>query len=134
MENLSINASSQNKQIPQIHLDADNGKGGIIGESYHENALFLYDEVITWINGYLDNNDSFSLNLGLNYFNTMSSKGIFNVLSTLKEWTSRNKIISIIWYVSENDDDLYEDIETLSEDVEVHISIVMSDKKHQIAS
>ncbi|MBD0402152.1 DUF1987 domain-containing protein [Flammeovirga sp. EKP202] len=134
MENLSINASLQNKQIPQIFLNADNGKGEITGASFHENAFYLYKEVTNWINEYLEENKTLALTFGVNYFNTPSAKGIYNILATLKEWTHENKEISLKWYVFENDDDLYEDIETLAEDVELNISIIMSDKKHQIAS
>lgn len=134
MENLSINATAQNKQVPQVNLNAESGKGTICGESYHENAMFLYDEINTWIDEYFKSNDTFSLSLGINYFNTTSSKGIYTILSNLKQWTLKNKIISIVWYISENDDDLHEDIEELSEDVEIHISVIMSDSKHQIAS
>ncbi|AZQ62199.1 DUF1987 domain-containing protein [Flammeovirga pectinis] len=134
MEKLSINKDGMNTQIPVVFMDSENSKGNILGESYHDGVSQIYSDIVDWINDYFKENDTFSLNFGLGYFNTPSSKGIYNILKCLKEWTDQNKLVSIFWYVSENDDDLLEDIEDLSDDVDIHISTIMTDKKSQIAS
>ncbi|WP_281614214.1 SiaC family regulatory phosphoprotein [Flammeovirga sp. SubArs3] len=134
MNDLIINKENKNAQIPQICLQSAQRKGSIIGESYHPNAHQLYNDIVMWIDDYFKTNQHFSLSFCVSYFDTASNKGIYNILKCLKDWQSKGKTISIVWYVSESDDDLIEDIDDLAEDASVHISTILSDKPHSIAS
>ncbi|MBB3696268.1 DUF1987 domain-containing protein [Flammeovirga yaeyamensis] len=134
MNDLIINKNSKNIQIPQVTLKYNESSGNIYGQSFHITAAELYREITMWIDEYFVLKNDLSLTFGITYFDTASSKGIFNVLETLKKWQLKGKKISIVWYVLENDDDLLEDIEELSESADVHISTILSDKSQLIAS
>ncbi|OHX65625.1 SiaC family regulatory phosphoprotein [Flammeovirga pacifica] len=134
MNDLLINKNNKNVQIPQITLLFDEKRGNIYGESYHITACQLYKEVTTWIDEFFEFNQDLSLTFGITYFDTASSKGIYEVLNTLKKWQMKGKKTSIVWYIADSDDDLLEEIDELAENAGVHISTILSDKSQLIAS
>jgi hypothetical protein len=98
MENLEIHATND---TPHVVGDAD-GELLMTGRSLPENPLKLYDPIFKWAENF--DKDSILLNFKLEYFNTASSKQLFNLIKIFVE-NSRIKNIQVKWHYEEGDYD-----------------------------
>ena len=98
MENLEIHGTHD---IPNVICDY-NGEIIMTGRSLPENPFKVYDQIFRWIEKF--DKESILLNFKLEYFNTASSKQIFNVI----KYCVDNKFINDIqvkWHFEEGDYD-----------------------------
>ncbi len=98
MENLEIHATND---TPHVVCDAD-GELLMTGRSLPENPLKLYDPIFRWAESF--DKDSILLNFKLEYFNTASSKQLFNLIKIFVE-NSHVKNIQVKWHYEEGDYD-----------------------------
>ncbi|MBO7496915.1 MAG: DUF1987 domain-containing protein [Salinivirgaceae bacterium] len=98
------------EDTPEIVFDPSTGKFTITGTSIPENARKFYDNIIAWLDNYLkDPNSDTSISFKLKYFNTASTKYLFDIMVQLKPLASDNKNTLVFnWFFSEDDDDMYE--------------------------
>ncbi len=83
----------------------DGNISSINGRSLPENAFEFYDKVLQWIKEYASTeNTDFTLELRFEYFNSSSSRYIFEMLHTLEQSKFKEKY-RIIW-ISEREDEL----------------------------
>ena len=120
MEQLSI---PQSKYTPEILLDAEQALIEIKGKSYPENTFEFYSPVMEWIEQYFNQKvtSSTTVNLEIIYFNSSSSKLLFDFFDVLDQAKSNNHDITVNWkYDSENEsaieagEDFQEDFENLA--------------------
>lgn len=106
MERLYIDAGRYTPEIscdPQVHIL------NFKGESYAQDAGDFYAPVISWVKEYLDHkpDESLTVNIDLNYFNSSSSKILLDFFYMLDKAAGTGKTIAINWYYdSENEDNL----------------------------
>lgn len=106
MEALNINPT---KSTPKVELDSSKGIFEIGGNSLPENAVGFYQPAISWITTYLANpNPDTQLVFKMQYFNTASSKIIFEIIKMHKSLPENGKTITVTWYYLEDDDDMLE--------------------------
>jgi hypothetical protein len=106
MEPLKI---ERTKTTPSVILDREKGIFEISGNSLPENAMGFYQPVVDWCNDYLTNaNPSTEFNFKLDYFNTASSKILFELIKLHKSLLDSGKSIQINWYYHEEDEDMLE--------------------------
>ncbi len=106
MEAFKINRTGQ---IPQIILDKQNNVFEFKGPSLPEDAIGFYEPVIEWIASYLENpNDKTEVIFEIDYFNTASSKVIFEILKMFGSLYLSGKDVEIHWYYPEDDEDMQE--------------------------
>lgn len=74
----------------------------LTGRSLPENPFKVYEKVLSWAENY--DKDTILLNFKLEYFNTASSKQIFNLIKTLVE-NKQVKEVKVKWYYEEGDYD-----------------------------
>lgn len=117
MDNLIISAT---KDSPDISFDSDKNILEIRGKSYPENALEFFTPVFNWINEYLekDHNEKITVNIGLYYFNSSSSKILLDLCDIFEEACENGKNIILNWIYEEGDEDSLEFAEILSEDLD----------------
>ena len=115
MESLVIDGT---KSTPNIILDKEKGLFQFIGNSIPENAMGFYQPVVNWITEYLTNpNPTTEITFKLTYFNTASSKIIYEIIKQHVPLKNSQNTIKIVWYYSEEDEDMLEvgkDYEELS--------------------
>ncbi len=119
MENLHIDAT---KYTPKIFLDAKSGILEIIGKSYPENTFEFYEPVMTWVKDYFENSvqEETSINIEISYFNSSSSKLLFDFFDLVEENMDSSDIVINWIYDEENEtaleagEDFIEDFETLN--------------------
>ncbi len=90
-------------------LDSTNRKIELKGKSTPENAVQFYYPVINNIKKLFSNvTGTVHVDISLEYFNTSSSKCIFDMLRMLKAMESTDRSIQVNWYYEEDDEDMLE--------------------------
>jgi hypothetical protein len=91
---MELKLIAESRDIPNFIFNDKNYSLNIKGSSYSNNIHHHYDEVNNFIKEY--NNEKLVLNFNLYYYNTASSKYIFNIMKSAKE-NSNIKKLYINW-------------------------------------
>ena len=103
-------------KTPEIILDKKSGKIELQGRSIPENAKQLYYPIIQWFNQYMKTPQAKTFIIfKLEYFNTASSKMIFELIGAVKQLKEEGKDFKIEWHYLEDDDDILDSGETFQE-------------------
>lgn len=115
MENLYI---APTPSSPQVDFKFDTRTLSLRGESYPENAAAFYGEVISRLKDYLaqQNGTHIEVNIALAYFNSSSTKMLFNLIAALNDAVEAGNRVTLNWYHDEDDDTILEFGQELSED------------------
>jgi len=120
MKNLNI--KSYHGSIPKVVFDAKTGNCEISGESCPENLLIFFENLNNWLLEYIKNvKGPISFSINLNYFNTGSSRGIFRILTILKQYQDEGGGVDITWHYDEDDDDMLDEINDHSSEAKISI-------------
>ncbi len=94
---------------PYTLLDAENGIIKVEGRSIPENVIDFYQPILNWIDNYVkEPNDRTELHFKLEYFNTSSSKRLFDIMKKVEGISLLDaKTVVINWYYEEDDEDIY---------------------------
>lgn len=94
---------------PLINFDPDEGLLEMKGRSSPENSIQFYQPLLDGLDDLIDGNaDSFVANFAFEYFNTSSSKCLFDVLKRLSKLEEKGVDLVVNWYYEEGDDDMME--------------------------
>ena len=115
MENLVIEAT---QHTPSVILSAD-GNLAFKGKSYSENTFEFYKPILSWIEEYFnaDMPSETIVNFELVYFNSSSSKVLFDIFDIFETNINKTKI-TINWLYSEEDESSMEDGEDFQDSFE----------------
>ena len=103
MESLIIPGT---QETPEVKFDSSNGKLSIIGRSYPSDTAAFYQPISTWLNAYaLNPNSTIVLEIGIEYFHSVSVKFLTNIVKKLLALRSAEISVSIVWYYEEDDED-----------------------------
>ena len=108
MENLYRAATSDS---PEIDFRFDTHELSIKGESYPENAAAFYGEIVKQLQAYLAQlpaGAALTANVALIYFNSSSTKMLFNLFDTLNEAAERGVRVVLNWHHDPEDDTIEE--------------------------
>lgn len=104
MEIITIEGTAK---TPAIKFDAAQGKLEIKGRSIPEDAIGFYKNLLEILDQYVNSFSKPSLvDIQLEYFNTASSKCIYEVLKRFDAIHSKGGNVTINWYYEEDDDDM----------------------------
>ncbi len=118
MDSWTIEAT---KQTPEVCFNAENHILELKGESYPENIAEFSAPFFSWLEEYLEQleDQAFTVNIELTYFNSSSSKMLLDLLDKLEEEVADNgKNISVNWIYSADNDTAEEYGEEFQEDLE----------------
>ena len=97
-----------------------NRKTGVLlmeGDSYPENALTLFSQVMTWVRDYFqDTQQPLHLELRLLYLNTSSIKGMMDLCDLLEEAHRQGRNVRITWYYARQNERVAELADEFRED------------------
>lgn len=99
--NLSLAPTSS---TPAVTGDWAAGLLRMVGESYPENTYEIFDDVITWVETYLEVCDRpLRVELQLNYLNTSSIRAMIDIFDRLQAAHDDGRLLSVEWlYDSRN--------------------------------
>lgn len=122
MEMLHIEGT---RSTPEVYFDPDNGTLKISGESYPENSFAFYQPLHAWIVEFLsENSGAVTLNIGLSYLNTGSTKCLLDILDILEEAFTAGRDVKINWYCDHENDRAVEAAEEFAEEVTMPFNII----------
>jgi hypothetical protein len=103
---------------PEVDFRFDTRTLSLRGESYPENAAAFYGQVIERLKEYLGtlHESRVEVNIALAYFNSSSTKMLFNLIAALDEAAQAGNHIALNWYHDEEDDTIFEFGQELCED------------------
>ncbi len=115
MENLYI---APTPSSPEVDFQFDRHTLSLRGESYPENAAAFYGEVLKQLQNYLSqqHQQRIEVNIALAYFNSSSTKMLFNLIDTLHAAVEAGNQVTLNWFYDEEDDTILEFGQELSED------------------
>ena len=117
-----------NWKSPSI-LFNPNGNLQIWGRSLPENALEIYNPIFNWLDEYKYNpSDQTSVEVKLEYFNTTSSKLIYEIFKKFEEINSNGHKINVKWYYESDDPDLEEEGKLLAKIIKLDIELIAIDE------
>ena len=94
---------------PLVNFDPDQGVLEIKGRSSPENSILFYQKIIDSLDEFAESGgDEFTANFSFEYFNTSSSKCLFDLFKKLSKIRDDGKEIKINWYYEEDDEDMME--------------------------
>lgn len=97
------------RTTPLINFDPDEGILEMKGRSSPENSIQFYQRVLDNLDEYVTSEGlEFTANIAFEYFNTSSSKCLFDIFKRLSKIENSGKKITINWYYEEGDDDMME--------------------------
>jgi hypothetical protein len=106
---------------PEILLNP-NGMIKISGRAIDESRAKFSEQLMIWIDSYIQNPAAATdVVIALEYMNSFNSIFISSVLSKLN---SRVKELNVKWYIEEDDDDLLERAEHISEAFRIPIEFI----------
>ncbi|MBV1775621.1 DUF1987 domain-containing protein [Burkholderiaceae bacterium DAT-1] len=115
MDNLFIAATAS---TPEIDFRFSDHTLTMKGESYPENAVSFYGNVLNAVREYLKhcNDTDITLNMALAYCNSSSTKLLFSMLETFSHAVKAGNRVTLYWYHEEEDDTLYDFGQEIHED------------------
>ncbi len=115
MDNLYI---APTPSSPEVDFKFDTHALALRGESYPENAAAFYGGVIARLKEYLARQEArrIEVNIALAYFNSSSTKMLFNLIEALNDAAEAGDSVTLNWFHDEEDDTILEFGQELSED------------------
>ena len=100
---------------PYIYVDEEKGYMRFLGESFHENVLEVYSDIIKWLQKYAATDfASFTFDCELKYFNSSTAKMLLNILLLLDEASKNGRQVTVKFNVGNGF--TYLDIDSVSID------------------
>ena len=104
---------------PYVLIDESKGYMKFEGLSFHENAIEFYKDIVEWLSEYLETDfGTFTFDSQMKYFNSSTTKILFDMLDLMNDNAESGKKVTINWYVEKGDDLLTELCEDMTEDFE----------------
>lgn len=119
MDNLYI---APTPSSPEVDFRFDTHTLHLRGESYPENAAAFYGGILTRLQDYLalaqpaQQQAPIQVHIALAYFNSSSTKMLFNLIEALSEAAEAGRTVALHWYYDEEDDTICEFGEELRDD------------------
>ncbi|MCF6243276.1 MAG: DUF1987 domain-containing protein, partial [Bacteroidales bacterium] len=97
---------------PTVSFNAKTGICEISGESFLEDTVEFYKQIIEWLERYIDEvKGPIAFIVKLSYFNTSTSRSLLDILNLLKDYEDEGGEVVVNWHFDENDVDMEEDID-----------------------
>lgn len=120
---------------PKVFFDVEQGVFEIKGCSRPEDVRDFYQPIIQWLSDLSDGVDeklieqfkseALTFNFIFDYFNSSSAKFILDILVLINQMHSKGLSLRIDWHFDENDEDMKEVGEELSEVVDFPFEYIM---------
>lgn len=95
------------RNTPAVLLDPARGVFKMYGRSSPENSLQFYEPLRAVISSDITV-DKVDVRIKMEYFNTSSSKCIYDLLKEIKSLENKGKEVVVRWYYDEDDEDMLE--------------------------
>ncbi len=92
----------------------------LTGDSYPENAADFFLPLLKWVKDYVRVlHEQTTVEFRVKYFNTSSSRYIFQIMEILHAFEARDNAVKVVWISQGQDDDLLETWRELMDELEM---------------
>lgn len=118
---------------PYVRIDSHVGHIVFSGKSSPANSLGFYYPLLNKIKTlFQDKKEPIRVDLSFKYFNTSSSKCLFDLFKVLKGFQKQGKILIINWYYEEDDDDMLETGEDYADILDIHFNFIEVEEINEV--
>ena len=96
------------ERSPLIEFNVQNKTFLIEGSSIPEDTLAFYKPIFLWLDRYIDSGTGVKLIISLKFFNTSSSKCLFNIFKKIETLHKKGMSCTITWNHELKDTDMFE--------------------------
>ena len=122
MNNLFVQGDYKN---PTLDFKYETGVLEIKGRSWPEHATNAYKDAFEWLDNYIKApQNTTTLKVALEYFNTSSSKVVLDIVKYAEKLHKAGHNINVEWYYETDDLDLKEEGESYAEMVNIPIQLI----------
>ena len=104
---MSILKIKPTRDTPAVYFDAEKGIFKMFGRSLPENSLKFWTPILRQIENGIQTN-KLDIRVKMEYYNTSSSKCVFDLFRVFKSIEQKGVELSIRWYYEEYDEDMLE--------------------------
>ena len=115
MTTIQINPTTT---TPGVYFDSTKGKLELIGRSSPENSVQFYQPIRSALSSTVES-EKLEVMIKMEYFNTSSSKCIYDLFKEIRNLQSSGKDINVQWYYESEDPDMLEAGEDYSEVLDI---------------
>ena len=113
------------KTSPYVMIDEANSYIKLQGKSYLEDIFSFFKDINDWLEKYfLSGSAKLTFDCEMEYFNSSTTKMIFNMLRTMDKAAENGAKVTVNWIADEDDDMIIECGEEFAEDLE-HLTFNM---------
>lgn len=110
---------------PHVKIDSEEGHIVFCGKSSPANSLHFFHPLIEKIKHlFADVTVPIRIDLSFRYFNTSSSKCLFDLFKMLKRLENDGKVLVINWHYEEDDEDMLETGEDYADILDLHFNFI----------
>ena len=120
MQTIRLNST---RNTPEVLLDPSKGVFKMRGRSYPENSMDFYHPLRSALTRSSSSN-RLEVQMQMEYFNTSSSKCIFDLFREMRKMKENGIAVDILWYYEPEDEDMLEVGEDYSELLNLPFSFV----------
>lgn len=122
MEKLFIEPT---RVTPLVSFDPEKNLLEIKGRSSPENSILFFEQVLALIDEFTESDrETLTVNFSFEYFNTSSSKCLFDVFRKLVKLENNEQELIINWYYEEDDEDMMEAGEDYADLLDLEINFI----------
>ena len=112
------------RKMPDVSFDAGSGVFEIKGRSYDEEVVELYEDILLWLDKYIEVPlSSTKLKFKTDYFSTSSYKYFVQIIKKIEQILDKNHTVKIIWYYEKDDEEIMESGENLKEITSIPVEV-----------
>jgi hypothetical protein len=112
-------------QVPKVILDKEKNRFEISGHSLPEDVFSFYNPILEWLDNYMKSpNENTEFVLKMSYFNTASSKMIYEILNRLSILYENGHNVRVKWYYADDDEDMEEAGKEYAEMVDIPFDFI----------
>lgn len=112
------------RNTPGIDVNLEVGKIKLFGRSSPENSVQFYAPVLNALRSDRLVTQKIDMDVRLEYFNTSSSKCLFDIFKLLKKIETTGTELTINWYYEPLDDDMFEAGEDYSDILDLEFNFI----------
>ena len=105
--------------MPYVLIDEEKNYMRLDGRCFHENIGMLFNEINQWLDAYLETGfELFTFDNEISYYNSSTTKIIYNMLMKLDKYAGNGKNIVVNWITTEDNEIMIECGEDFMGDIE----------------
>ena len=96
---------AKTKNTPYVLIDEDRGYMRMEGESYLEDIMGFFREIVDWLEAYLVTDfEQFTFDCELQYFNSSTTKLLHNMFRAMDRSAGAGKKVIVNWIAADDDE------------------------------